>query len=73
MKTKNRTVICSDPVCGGVRSAEYDSSRNLDPKSGLHRDRDHNAGQNMAMAAIKWVTEFKWPEELDRRLAKLAI
>ncbi|KAF9415305.1 hypothetical protein BGZ76_004824, partial [Entomortierella beljakovae] len=68
MTTKGRSVICPDPTCGGSRSAKYDSTHNLDSRTGLCRDRDHNAGQNMANAALQWVSEFKWPEALDRRL-----
>ncbi|KAF8921664.1 hypothetical protein BGZ58_004052, partial [Dissophora ornata] len=70
MQTKGRSVLCPDSTCGGYRSPEYNSTHKLDPKTGLQRDRDHNAGQNMANAALKWVKEFKWPEALDRQLAK---
>lgn len=70
MKTKGRAVICQDPMCGGKRPSEYDAPHNLKSKTGLERDRDHNAGQNMANAALQWVNEFKWPEPLDRKLAK---
>ncbi|KAF9997535.1 hypothetical protein BGZ65_006888 [Modicella reniformis] len=69
MQTKGRSVVCPDPTCGGRRSVEYDKARNLDPKTGLQRDRDHNTAQNMSNAALQWVQDFK-PESLDRRLAK---
>ncbi|KAG0304984.1 hypothetical protein BGZ98_004744 [Dissophora globulifera] len=68
--TKGRSVICLDPTCGGNRALEYDTNHLLNPKAGLQRDRDHNAGQNMANAALHWLKEFKWPEALDRQVAK---
>jgi hypothetical protein len=70
MVAKGRSVICQDPTCGGFRSKRYSKKRGLDPKAGLQRDRDHNAGQNMANAALQWVSEFKWPVALDRQIAK---
>ncbi|KAF9082462.1 hypothetical protein BGX27_004528 [Mortierella sp. AM989] len=70
VKTKGRSVICPDFTCGGLRPPTYDLTHKLDTKAGLERDRDHNAGQNMANAALKWVNEFEWPVALGRKLAK---
>ncbi|KAF9917283.1 hypothetical protein FBU30_000806 [Linnemannia zychae] len=66
MVATKRSVTCQTPECGGQRSQEYNVLHNLDPAKGLERDRDHNAGQNMANAAIQWLTEFKWPVALQR-------
>ncbi|OAQ28278.1 hypothetical protein K457DRAFT_20461 [Linnemannia elongata AG-77] len=30
------------------------------------RDRDHNGAHNMARAALQWMTDFSWPQELCR-------
>ncbi|KAH7047301.1 hypothetical protein BKA57DRAFT_515127 [Linnemannia elongata] len=30
------------------------------------RDRDHNEAHNMARAALQWMTDFSWPQELCR-------
>ena len=63
-------MICPDPTCARLHPSNYDAIHMLDPKAGLHRDRDHNAGQNMANAALQRVREFKWPEALSRQVAK---
>ena len=69
-QTKGLLVICPDPTCARLHPSNYDAIHMLDPKAGLHRDRDHNAGQNMANAALQWVREFKWLETLNRQVAK---
>ncbi|KAF9914235.1 hypothetical protein FBU30_002718, partial [Linnemannia zychae] len=53
MVATKRSVTCQTPECGGKRSQEYNVLHNLDPAKGLERDRDHDAGQNMANAAIQ--------------------
>ncbi|KAF9347175.1 hypothetical protein BGX34_003339 [Mortierella sp. NVP85] len=70
MSPRGRSMICSNPICVGVRSVLYDQARGLDPKKGMIKDRDHNAGQNMADASIRWIKSFQWPEHLDRNRAK---
>jgi hypothetical protein len=63
-------MVCPNPICVGVRSEFYDQCRGLDPRKGPIRDRDHNAGQNMANASIRWLKSFEWPEHLDRKRVK---
>ncbi|KAK3817252.1 MAG: hypothetical protein J3Q66DRAFT_369112 [Benniella sp.] len=35
---------------------------------GFARNRDHNAGEDIAQAMITWLQELKWPEAMDRKM-----
>ncbi|KAG0360098.1 hypothetical protein BC939DRAFT_498771 [Gamsiella multidivaricata] len=70
VETQGRSVVCPDPACGDRQPSEYDLTRKLNPTTGLQRDWDHNAGQNIANAALRWVEDFKWLDALNRQLIK---
>ncbi|KAF9438020.1 hypothetical protein BGZ76_010149 [Entomortierella beljakovae] len=72
MKASGRSVVYPDSNCSGSWSEEDDKAHKFDPKSGLVRDRDHNAGQKMANATLEWMRNFKCLESLDRSLVNVA-
>lgn len=70
MKAKGRSVVCSSGVCSNIKNTKAVAVGETSPEKSFRRDRDHNAGQNMANATLQWVNKFEWPTALDRQLAK---
>ncbi|KAF9956896.1 hypothetical protein BGZ72_002367 [Mortierella alpina] len=52
--------------CGSVNKTQGRTVVCQGEACGVMKDRDHNATNNMGQAMVMWVSDFTWPEHLER-------
>jgi len=68
LKPRSRSMVCPVPICPDKRSQQFNTDHGT--HSGWMRNRDGNAGHNMANATIHWLRTFRWPVALSRKTEK---